>query len=818
MSEHARRVERVFEKLRAAGLSLKLGKCHFALPQVNYLGHVISAEGVRPDPEKVSAVQNFPTPKTVKETQSFLGLTNYYRRFVENYATIARPLTRLLRKGAAFVWTPECDDAVDELKKNLISSPVLVYPDFSEPFVISTDASNYAVGAVLSQVVNGEEHPVAYASRQLKSPEIAYTTTEKELLAVVWSISHFRCYVYGRKFTIVTDHAALKWLFGLKDPSSRLLRWELKLGEYDYEVTHKPGKKHLNADALSRKIRKVIATNDVDFGAEQAKDDECSRWKDRAEFVTEAGVLYRKTGAGNRIVVPMQCRAEIMRQAHEHILSGHGGVRATTARIERKFWWPHLKKDVKYHVLSCIPCNQRSPYGKGRAPLQALPSPRKPFEFVALDVVGPLPKTVRENRYILTMIDHFSRYLVMVPMQDQTAETVASVLVKHWILKFGVPAVILSDQGSNFMSELFRGVCNLLQIRQLRTSPGHPEGNGRCERVHRSVAQILSHYVNVKNNDWDEWLDYAVAAYNSNFHSSIGFSPHEIVFGEPPVAPFTCVESVNEEVEHHSVAGLRERLEFMWRKCFRNDRRAQKKQREETKTKGKLWSYRAGDYVYLSDPCLKVGQVKKFHKPWKGPYQIMKVLSKCNLLLELPFRNLVVHRNRVKPYRGPLPPPRMISGERRRGRPKRKGISDARVDESAGPSPLEWEDEWVQSRGTESPRATHEAEGEAAREDAGEGEAPLSPHSPLTLPKPAEPQQEEFVPATQEEDTAPYFPPRPQRSPYLLRSRQRVVSSPPYVVPPPAPSQPYYLRPRQALTRWESPEEEGEKSRNADMG
>ena len=243
IEQHAERLKRVFDKLREANLSLKFKKCHFALSEVKYLGHVITRKGIKADPDKIEAVKTFPSPNTTKELQSFLGLSNYYRRFIHQYADMARPLTKLLRKGVAFTWTPDCQEAMDKLKEALTSSPVLTYPDFKRPFVLSTDASNFAVGAVLSQVIDGEEHPIAFASRQLNTAETNYSTTEKELLGVVFGVTHFKCYLIGAKFKIVTDHAALKWLFSEKDPSSRLLRWTLKLGEYNYEVTYKPGKK-----------------------------------------------------------------------------------------------------------------------------------------------------------------------------------------------------------------------------------------------------------------------------------------------------------------------------------------------------------------------------------------------------------------------------------------------------------------------------------------------------------------------------------------------------------------------------------------------
>jgi transposase InsO family protein len=607
-------------------------------------------------------------------------------------------------------------------------------------------------------VVDREEHPVAFASRQLKKPEVNYTTTEKELLAITWAVGHFRCYIYGRKFTIFTDHAALTWLFGLKDPSSRLMRWTLKLGEYDYKVIHKPGRSHANADALSRKIRQVSSEEVINFGMEQDQDPECVKWKGMQGFVVAGSVLCKKTTMGNKVVVPRSCREKVLRQCHDHILSGHLGVQATESRLKKDYWWPSCSGDVRKYVKGCIACSQRSPYGRCRAPLQALPAAKRPFEFIAIDIVGPLPKTDEGYRYILSILDHFTRYLVMVPLTDQTAESVSVALVKQWILKFGVPELLLTDQGTNFMSELFRQVCELLKINRLRTSPFHPECNGRLERVHRTIAQMLSHYVNMRNNDWERHLAFAVAAYNTSKHRSTGFTPHELVFGRQMVSPFQCTGVSVSEKEHPGVTGLRERLKGMWKRCAHNNRLVEEKRRETVKGRGKLWEYKEGDFVFLSDPCMKVGQVKKFHRPWKGPYRVLKVVSKCNLLLELPFRTLLIHRNRVKPYFGPIPPPSLGTAERRPGRPRKEQTTPPSRAPAHAAGPSEWECEEV---GVSVPAV----DGELSDDGWGTAEGESSCDSePSYIPPP----QVHQLPA--------------DRSPYSLRSAERSVD-PPYSPP-----------------------------------
>jgi len=255
--EHNRRLIEVLQRIRKNNLKLQPDNCEFLRKEVVYLGH-ITENRIMPDPEKIKAVKNFPTPLKIKDIQSFIGLAGYYRKFIENFSKIVKPLTTLTKKGVKFEWTSEQQNAFDILKKKLITAPVLKYPDFNSEFILTTDASDFAIGAILSQGIVGQDRPIAYASRILSKAEQNYNTTEKELLAIVWAVKHFRPYLYGTKFKIVTDHKPLIWLFNITDPGSRLIRWRLKLEEYDYKILHKAGKSNTNADALSRQITREI--------------------------------------------------------------------------------------------------------------------------------------------------------------------------------------------------------------------------------------------------------------------------------------------------------------------------------------------------------------------------------------------------------------------------------------------------------------------------------------------------------------------------------------------------------------------------------
>lgn len=252
LEEHSLKLKSLLSRLQSAGLALSPEKCHFLRREIGYLGHIITHEGVKPDPQKIRAVKEFPLPNTRKKIKSFLGLIGYYRRFIKDFAKIAKPLTHLLKLDTPFSWTDKQQRAFETLRDTICSEPLLQYPDFSRPFIVTTDASNYALGAVLSQGTIGSDLPIAYGSRTLSPAEENYSTTEKELLAALFAIKHFRPYLFGRKFSLVTDHKPLVWLQNLKDPDSKLIRWRIKLNDFDYDVIYKPGKINSNADALSR--------------------------------------------------------------------------------------------------------------------------------------------------------------------------------------------------------------------------------------------------------------------------------------------------------------------------------------------------------------------------------------------------------------------------------------------------------------------------------------------------------------------------------------------------------------------------------------
>lgn len=276
LQEHMQNLRKVFERLQQANLKIQLDKSEFLHREIAFLGHIITTDGVKPNPDKIKAIQNFPIPKTEKQIKSFLGLLGYYRKFIKDFANITKPLTACLRKNEKIILDEKYIKCFEYCKTLLIEDPILQYPDFSKQFILTTDASNVALGAVLSQGTIGQDKPICYASRTLTVTEQNYSTIEKELLAIVWACKYFRPYLFGRKFQIITDHKPLTWLFSLKEPNSKLIRWRLKLEEFDYEINYKKGSKNTNADALSRITpENEINTNSVDetLSSKDSQDD-----------------------------------------------------------------------------------------------------------------------------------------------------------------------------------------------------------------------------------------------------------------------------------------------------------------------------------------------------------------------------------------------------------------------------------------------------------------------------------------------------------------------------------------------------------------
>jgi len=320
-------------------------------------------------------------------------------------------------------------------------------------------------------------------------------------------VKHFRPYLYGTKFKIITDHKPLIWLFNVTDPGSRLIRWRLKLEEYEYEIIHKPGKANANADALSRYVSSIVYEED------KKKEDIPARTYSEEE------------------------KQQILYEYHDAPTGGHQGLERTLNRIRMNHTWPGITKDVEKYISKCEYCQKNKTFKKAKAPLKITDTPDKPFEKCALDIVGPLTITSTGNKYILTFQDNLTKFSKAIPIPNQEAATVAREFTIKIVLEYGIPEEVLTDQGTNFVSEMFKNVCKLLKINKVQTTAYHPESNGALERSHRTLTEYLRHYINADQTDWDEWLPYAIFTYNTTPHTATGYTPFELVYGHQATLP-----------------------------------------------------------------------------------------------------------------------------------------------------------------------------------------------------------------------------------------------------------------------------------------
>lgn len=691
--EHMIRLREVLEALKSAGLTLNPNKCRFGYDELKFLGHIVSNKGVSVDPAKTTAVQAFPTPSDKKAVRRFLGLCAYYRRFVPSFSQIAAPLTYLTKDDVPFQWTEEQQCAFEKLKEALLTTPVLAHFDQDSPTEIHTDASDKGLGAVLIQRQEGDERVIAYASRALSKAEGNYTTTEKECLAVVWAITKFRPYLYGRPFHVVTDHHSLCWLANLRDPAGRLARWGLRLQEFDFTITHKSGRKHSDADCLSRAPVELpqADTNDDDdafLGALQISDMASRQRRDpvlrklfaRLEgqdaalphfltrhlstFCVRNDVLYKKNFKANSrsylLVVPDNLRDEIMQACHDDPTAGHLGYSRTLARIREKYYWPHLPKTVHHYTKTCRECQRRKkPARRPAGFLQPIEPPTTPFQQVGMDLLGPFPKSNAHNRWIIIATDYLTRYAESKALPSGTTAEIAAFFIQSIVLRHGAPKVLITDRGSAFRSQLTQDILRLSNTTHRQTTAYHPQTNGLTERLNKTITDMISMYVDVEHRTWDEVLPFVTFAYNTAVQETTGFSPFHLVHGRPvttmldAMLPHIPSESTHEDAR--MISQTAEEARQLARVRIQDQQRVDA---HRYNLRRRNVSYRPGDRVWVWTPVRRRGLSDKLLKRYFGPYKVLSRFGDLNYEV-IPDgvrsstrtpKSEVVHVVRLKPY------------------------------------------------------------------------------------------------------------------------------------------------------------------------
>jgi len=627
IEEHRQDVRAFLEICRREKLFFRFDKCEFEVPQVAFLGTIISHNSVHMDPLKTAAIRTWPAPIKKKDLQSFLGFANYYRRFIRDFASIALPLNRLTG-DVPWEWTPDCQDAFTAIKNRIASDEVLAMANDTGQYRVECDASYYATGSVLSQQQpDGTWRPIAFASWTMTPAQRNYQIYDKEFLAVINSLNEWRQYLLGTPETIeiFTDHRNLEYFRKPQNLSRRQADWVSQLSEYDFLLLHRPGRLHGKADFLSRPcvLDKGGDDNKNVIGIPERY------WSPELDnsIPLQLSTLY--------IAEPID-RTAVIAQHHEGPLAGHPGIDKTIEAIQRHFHWDTLRTDVTEYVKGCTACQRNKPHRyKTKSPLHPVDPGDVPFANISVDLISPLPLSNNFDS-ILVFVDKTTKKAVFTPtLSTLTSLDYASLFVSHWVRHFGFPRTITSDRGPQFVSAFTRDFYTACGVLGTPSTAYHPQTDGQTERVNQELEIYLRFFVNSMHTDWDKWLPLAEYSYNDRTHSSTKISPHFALYGihpwngNPTILPdarapagpeFASAISTVREKAHSALLAAQDSAKFYY------DRK-----------KGVSWSFKIDDLVWLDTTNLTFEDgTKKLHAKRLGPFRIIDKHGPSSFELELP--------------------------------------------------------------------------------------------------------------------------------------------------------------------------------------
>jgi transposase InsO family protein len=715
---HLERLSAVFARLEGAGLKLKPSKCQLFACQVKFLGHIVSASGIEADPEKTRVVANWPRPRNLSELRSFVGLCSYYRRFVRHFASIAKPLSQLTEKNRPFEWSTAQEEAFQELKARLISAPILAAPMDNGLYVLDTDASLVGLGAVLQQEQGDHLKVISYASRTLTPTERNYSTTKRELLAVIYGLKQYRQFLLGRHFQLRVDHSALTFIRKTPEVMGQAARWMDLIEEFDFDITHRAGAQHGNCDSLSRRpeehkgeettavariqqssesprteqeveltleniaeaqrndinLRPFLnATLRPEWSVVQSSSEETrALWAQFDSLIMKNDVLYRKyyLASGEvqhlQIVMPTVLRKAFLTAIHSpptQTATSHLGVKKTQQHVLQRAYWVRWKKDVETFCRRCPVCQTVK---HGPAPRHGLMQTYEPNAFgdrLHVDLTGPHIPSRQGCTYIMTAIDAYTRFLIAVPIRHKSAEAVAQALVEKVFIPFGAWRVMVSDQGKDFNNSILDSVARLLGINKVRTTSYRPSSNGVVERVHRTLNNLMCTVVSEKQRDWQDRLPALVAAYNAAYHEGIGHSPYFLTYGREYVLALDvqlgqpCSADVHAVNQDEYAERLRERLQHAFEAV--NERMHTRTERMKKRYDQRVKSFvmQPGDMAVYYRPH----RIKGRNQKWRRLGQLCLVCARLNDVLYCAQlspagKRVVVHIDRLTKFNGDPPP------------------------------------------------------------------------------------------------------------------------------------------------------------------
>ncbi|KAH7551149.1 reverse transcriptase [Bipolaris maydis] len=697
--EHVEHVKKVLRKLKEYKLYLQPGKCEFHTQETEFLGFIISTEGVKMNPKKIQTVQEWPKPNTVKDVQSFLGFANYYRKFIKDYSKITAPLTEITKKGNRFQWEQEHQEAFERIKQIFLEAPVLEMYSPQRPTRVETDASDYALGAVLSQQCTDKKwRPVFYHSRKFSGAELNYDVHDKELLGVVDAFEQWEVYLLGLPDTIevFTDHQNLTSFMTTKKLNRRQVRWAETLAQFDFKITHRAGTLNGAADALSRRsdlreeghkephdaLLKTMPDGSLKYNqpelakvakvAEQVETLQ-QQWQQRAaswQFEPdEAGSdellnderEYRDMVSKDRTYVPPHMRSSLIQELHESTEYGHAGIEEMVRRLSKVFAIPRMRTKVQEILGNCLACHQNKP--KRHKPyglLQPLQPPSRPWTSVTMDFIVKLPRSLEPGsaRFcdtILVIVDRLTKAAKFVPTEETiTAEECAYEVTKALVSEHGIPEEFITDRDKLFTSKYWNTFLAKLGVKKKLSTSFHPETDGQTERTNQTLEQYLRMYANKLQDNWVELLPTAQLAYNSTRSTTTKHSPHYANYGYEPVAHRDPkdIESIAVGADDKAklMRDLHEELSKNLAQRNLTTSKAANKQRIEGPT------FKKGDKVFLSRQNLKTKRpCRKLDNLRVGPFEILEEIGKVNYKLKLP-QGMRIHPVFHKKLLEPAPP------------------------------------------------------------------------------------------------------------------------------------------------------------------
>lgn len=634
LKSHIEIVGEVIKRLRTFGLELNLKKCTFGQTEIEYLGYCANASGIRPGKRHLEAIQNYPIPKNTKQVHSCHGLFSVFRRFVPNFSTIAFPLKELLKKDTPFKFTEECREAFLTLRQKLIEPPILSIFDPLRPTELHCDASARGFGAaVLQKQDDTKFHPIAYFTKATSVSEAKLHSYELETLAIVYALKRFKTYFDQRPFKIITDCDALTRTLANETGSSKIDRWALFLEKFNYTVQHRPGKTMGLVDALSR-IEPVGAVSelDIDFQLQiaQSRDPEiCSlrlelENSEKLDYELRDGIVYQISSSGSRrLYVPREMINNVIRWTHEKI--GHLGIDKCCAEIKKHYWFPLMKTRVHNFIRNCLKCIVHSaPARTNKRNLYAIPKIPLPFDTIHIDHLGPLPSVISKKKYVLLVIDAFTKFTKLYATATTNSKEACTAL-QDYFDNYSRPRRVISDRGTSFSSNEFENFLSDNNVQHILNATASPQANGQVERVNRVLTPLMSKSCTRAGQiDWSHTLRNAEYILNNTVHTTTKHTPSELLFGVAQRGK--TIDELTEHLDEQNSVIDRDLL-MIRQEASENIKKSQEDNLNRfLKHNAPAEIYKEGDYVAIRHTSTTPGSSKKLDPKFRGPYEIHKVL------------------------------------------------------------------------------------------------------------------------------------------------------------------------------------------------